>query len=131
MSYLELKISDGDQCGTGTCEFRSCLGKPTHHSGPTFHHPTNQPAYYFDATPTGLFLDRSQESATSTLDVLDMPGYGNSNSKATARRVGVGVFEPQAPSRRDPWDDHGEGVLGTEVQELDVARRLDAFDVCH
>ena len=93
------------------------------------HHPTNQPAYYFDAT--GLFLDRSQESATSTLDVLDMPGYGNSNSKATGRRVGVGVFEPQAPSRRDPWDDHGEGVLGTEVQELDVARRLDAFDVCH
>ena len=60
------------------------------------------------------------------------PGLGGEivNANATARRVGTS-FEPRAPSRREPWDDRGEGVLGAEMQELRVVRRLSAFDVCH
>ena len=37
------------------------------------------------------------------------------------------LYEPQAPTKNSPTDEELEGLLGVEMQEFEVARRVDTF----
>eukprot|EP00619_Florenciella_sp_RCC1007_P002070 CAMPEP_0205927532 /NCGR_PEP_ID=MMETSP1325-20131115/22794_1 /ASSEMBLY_ACC=CAM_ASM_000708 /TAXON_ID=236786 /ORGANISM="Florenciella sp., Strain RCC1007" /LENGTH=133 /DNA_ID=CAMNT_0053296417 /DNA_START=78 /DNA_END=479 /DNA_ORIENTATION=+ len=68
-----------------------------------------QSSYYFDAMTT--FLDKPDE-ATPLLDP---------DSRTAAS------YEPQAPTKRSPADSFSEGLLGVEMMEFRVSRRVDTF----